>query len=82
MGWDNDVMKIHPFVVLGVLLIGCGIAALIHPNLSMPPKKRELQISGEKVIMETTRIVELPKVFSVLLLLAGGSLIFLSTRKT
>ena len=67
MGWDNDVMKIHPFVVLGVLLIGCGIAALIHP---------------EKVIMETTRIVELPKVFSVLLLLAGGSLIFLSTRKT
>ncbi len=82
MGWDNDVMKIHPFVVLGVLLIGCGIAALIHPNLSMPSKKRELQISGEKVIMETTRIVELPKVFSVLLLLAGGSLIFLSTRKT
>jgi hypothetical protein len=75
-------MKIHPFVVLGVLLIGCGIAALIHPNLSMPSKKRELQISGEKVIMETTRIVELPKVFSVLLLLAGGSLIFLSTRKT
>jgi hypothetical protein len=82
VGWDNDVMKIHPFVVLGVLLIGCGIAALIHPNLSMPSKKRELQISGEKVIMETTRIVELPKVFSVLLLLAGGSLIFLSTRKT
>jgi hypothetical protein len=75
-------MKIHPFVVLGVLLIGCGIAALIHPNLSMPSRKRELQISGEKVIMETTRIVELPKVFSVLLLLAGGSLIFLSTRKT
>jgi hypothetical protein len=75
-------MKIHPFVVLGVLLIGCGIAALIHPNLSMPSRKRELQISGEKVIMETTRIVELPRVFSVLLLLAGGSLIFLSTRKT
>jgi hypothetical protein len=75
-------MKLHPFVVLGILLIGCGIAALIHPNLSMPSKKRELQISGEKVIMETTRVVELPKVFSVLLLLAGGSLIFLSTRKT
>jgi hypothetical protein len=75
-------MKIHPFVVLGVLLIGCGIAALIHPNLSMPSRKRELQIRGEKVIMETTRIVELPRVFSVLLLLAGGSLIFLSTRKT
>jgi hypothetical protein len=75
-------MKVHPFVVVGVLLIACGIAALIHPNLSMPSKKRELQISGEKVIMETTRIVELPRVFSVLLMIAGGSLIFLSTRKT
>ena len=74
-------MKIHPFVVLGVLLIACGIAALIHPNLSMPSKKHEVQIGTDKVIMETTRIVELPKVFSVLLMIAGGSLIFLSTRK-
>ena len=75
-------MKIHPFVVLGVLLIGCGIAALIHPNLSMPSKKQEVVIDSQKAIVETTRIVELPKVFSVLLLIAGGSLIFLSTRKT
>ncbi|HEX2776971.1 MAG TPA: hypothetical protein VHN10_10060 [Candidatus Acidoferrales bacterium] len=75
-------MKIHPFVVLGVLLIGCGIAALIHPNLSMPSKKQEVVIDSQKAIVETTRIVELPRVFSVLLLLAGGSLIFLSTRKT
>jgi uncharacterized membrane protein YdcZ (DUF606 family) len=75
-------MKIHPFVVLGVLLIGCGIAALIHPNLSMPSKKQEVVIDSQKAIVESTRIVELPRVFSVLLLLAGGSLIFLSTRKT
>jgi uncharacterized membrane protein YczE len=75
-------MKIHPFVVLGVLLIGCGIAALIHPNLSMPSRKQEVVIDSQKAIVETTRIVELPRVFSVLLLLAGGSLIFLSTRKT
>ena len=74
-------MKVHPFTVIGVLLIAASIAALIHPNLSMPSKKRELQISGEKVIMETTRIVEIPKVFDVLLMIAGGSLIFLSTRK-
>jgi uncharacterized membrane protein YdcZ (DUF606 family) len=75
-------MKIHPFVVLGILLIGCGIAALIHPNLSMPSKKQEVVIDSQKAIVETTRIVELPRVFSVLLLIAGGSLIFLSTRKT
>ena len=74
-------MKVHPFMVIGVLLIACGIAAIIHPNLSMPAKKRELQISGKEVIMKTTRIIELPKVFDVLLIVAGGSLIFLSTRK-
>jgi hypothetical protein len=75
-------MKVHPFMAIGILLIACGIAALIHPNLSMPAKQRELQISGEKVIMKTTRIIELPKVFDVLLIVAGSSLIFLSTRKT
>jgi hypothetical protein len=75
-------MRVHPFVITGVLLIAAGIAALIHPNLSMPSRKRELQIGGEKVIMETTRIIEIPKVFSALLMIAGGSLIFLSTRKS
>jgi hypothetical protein len=31
--------------------------------------------------METTRIIEIPKVFAILLLVAGGSFIFLSTAK-
>jgi hypothetical protein len=75
-------MKIHPFVVIGILLIAAGIAAMIHPNLSMPSKKSEVQIGTLKTIIETTRIIEIPKVFSVLLLIAGGSLVFLSTRKT
>jgi hypothetical protein len=74
-------MKIHPFVVIGVLLVACGIAGLFHPNLSMPSKKSEIQIGSAKTIVETTRIIEIPKVFSVLLMIAGGSLVFLSTRK-
>jgi hypothetical protein len=74
-------MKIHPFVVIGVLLVACGIAALFHPNLSMPSKKSEIQIGSVKTIVETTRIIEIPKVFSMLLMIAGGSLVFLSTRK-
>lgn len=75
-------MKIHPFLVIGILLIASGIAALIHPNLSMPSKKSEVQIGTLKTIIETTRIIEIPKVFSVLLIIAGSSLVFLSTRKT
>jgi hypothetical protein len=74
-------MKIHPFVVMGVLFIALGIAALVHPNLSMPSKKKELEIAGERTIIETTRIIQLPKAFAILLLVGGGTFIFLSTRK-
>lgn len=74
-------MKIHPYVVMGILFIALGIAALIHPNVGMPSKKNEIEIGGTKTIIETTRIIEIPRIFSGLLLLAGGSFIFLSTRK-
>ncbi|HXN73517.1 MAG TPA: hypothetical protein VN861_13300 [Candidatus Acidoferrales bacterium] len=74
-------MKIHPFAVIGALLVAAGIAALIHPSLSMPSRKNEIQIGSVKTIVETTRIIQIPGVFGVLLIIAGGSLIFLSTRK-
>lgn len=74
-------MKIHPYVVMGALFVALGIAALIHPNVSMPSKKSEIEIGGTKTIIETTRIIQIPKVFGILLLVAGGSFIFLSTRK-
>ena len=32
-------MKVHPFVIMGILFIALGIAALVHPNLSMPSRK-------------------------------------------
>jgi uncharacterized membrane protein len=74
-------MKIHPYLLMGALFIALGIAALIHPNVSMPSKKKEIEISGVRTIIETTRIIEVPKVLGILLLVAGGSFIFLSTRK-
>jgi hypothetical protein len=78
---ENIAMKVHPFVVVGVLFIALGIAALVHPSLSMPSKKKELEISGERTIIETTRIIQLPKAFAILLLVGGGAFLFLSTRK-
>jgi hypothetical protein len=74
-------MKIHPYLLMGALFIALGIAALIHPNVSMPSKKSEMEISGVRTIIETTRIIEIPKVLGILLLVAGGSFIFLSARK-
>jgi hypothetical protein len=79
---ENTGMKVHPYVVMGILFIALGITALVHPNVSMPSKKSEMEIAGTKTIIETTRIIQIPKVFSVLLLVAGGSFIFLSTAKS
>jgi hypothetical protein len=78
---ENTGMKVHPYVIMGILFIALGIAALVHPNVSMPSKKSEIEIAGTKTIIETTRIIEIPKVFAILLLVAGGSFIFLSTAK-
>jgi hypothetical protein len=44
----------------------------------MPAKKQELEIAGNKVIMETRRVVEIPKILGVLLVVAGGAILFLS----
>jgi hypothetical protein len=74
-------MKIHPYLLMGALFIVLGIAALIHPHVSMPSKKSEMESSGVRTIIETTRIIEIPKVLGILLLVAGGSFIFLSARK-
>jgi hypothetical protein len=79
---ENTRMKVHPYVIMGILFIALGIAALVHPNVSMPSKKSEIEIAGTKTIIETTRIIQIPKVFGVLLLLAGGSFIFLSAAKS
>ena len=74
-------MKIHPFLMFGVLLIALGIGGLVHPNLSIHSKKDEVQIGPTKTIIETQRIVQIPAIFSGVLILLGGLLVFLGTRQ-
>lgn len=71
-------MKFNSLVTFGILFLALGIGGLVHPNIVMPGKKQELQISGQKVIMETRRVVTVPGVLGVLLILAGGAALFLS----
>ena len=71
-------MKFNSLTVFGVLFVVLGIAALAHPNVVMPAKKQELEIAGNKVIMETRRVVEIPRILGVLLVVAGGAALFLS----
>lgn len=70
-------MKFNSLVIFGILFLALGIGSLVHPNIVMPGKKQELQIAGQKVIMETRRVVTVPGVLGVLLILAGGAALFL-----
>ena len=71
-------MKFNSLVIFGILFLALGIGGLVHPNIVMPGKKQELQIAGQKVIMETRHVVTVPGVLGVLLILAGGAALFLS----
>ncbi len=73
-------MRFHPIAIVGVLLVLAGIAALIHPQVSMPAKKEEIQVGPGKAIIETRRIVTFPQPFSALLIFAGVGQIFLVCR--
>jgi hypothetical protein len=74
-------MKINFLTIVGVLVIGLGIAALIHPRVMMPGSHREVDIGNKKVIMETRRIVEIPPILGGLIIICGAGIIFLGAQK-
>jgi hypothetical protein len=69
------------FVLGGVVLILLGIGALIRPNIVMPAKRQELTIQGQKVEMETRRVVAIPRTLSVLVLVCGVGFILLRNQE-
>lgn len=72
---------IKPFAITGAILIAIGIAGFVHPRFLMPAKTDISSHGGEKVIIETRRIVRIPALMSACALLAGSGLIFLSFEK-
>jgi len=47
----------------------------------MPGEKHEVQIGSQEVIMETRRVIVIPRVLSGCLVLAGGLLIYAGFRR-
>ncbi len=69
-------------VILGVLLLLIGAATLIHPELKMRAHQREVDVEGQKLIINTRRIVMVPAVLSGLGIAAGAALVFAGARKS
>ena len=65
----------------GALVIVLGVYGLVRPNLLMPAKRQTLQIAGQNVVMETRRIVAIPRPLSGLLILGGLGLVLMSIQR-
>jgi hypothetical protein len=76
------MMGTKAFVVLGVLFVLGGLAALIHPRSLLPAQKSDTTIGSDRYIIETRRIVTVPPIVGALPLIIGAGLIFLGTRKS
>jgi hypothetical protein len=74
-------MRPKLFVVGGVALILLGIIALIRPNVLMPAKRQDLVIQGQRVKIETRRVVAVPRPLSALLIVCGIGFILLRNQE-
>jgi hypothetical protein len=74
-------MKFNFLTLAGLLVIGLGIVALVHPRVMMPSTQREVGIGDKKLIMETRRIVEIPPILGGLIIICGAGIVFLGTQK-
>lgn len=71
-------LKFNSLAIIGILFVALGIGALVHPNVVMPAKKQELQIAGNRMIMETRRVITIPGVLGALIIIAGVAALVLS----
>jgi hypothetical protein len=75
------LMKISLHAAFGVLFLVLGVVALIHPNFALPGKKDEVTIANQKVLIETRRIISIPRLASAIEIALGIGLIFFGSRK-
>jgi len=73
-------VKVTFYTVVGVILVAIAIAALVRPNWTLPAHKREETIANQRVLIETRRVIGIPRVASATELVLGLGLIFFGSR--
>lgn len=75
------LVKIKPFAIGGLVLVLVGIGTIVRRNIVMPAQRQETNSGDQMIITETRRIVRVPLPASIILIVAGCGLLFLSTRE-
>ena len=73
--------RITIYTVFGVLFAALGVIALVHPNFVLPGKKSEMVVGNQKVLIETSRVISVPRVISASEVALGIGMAFFGSRK-
>jgi len=68
--------------VAGIVLLAAGIWLLYRPNIPTHTKKSEVHIGSTYAVIETRRVVSVPKTANWILIACGGLLIVLGGRRS
>jgi hypothetical protein len=69
-------------VILGLLLIFAGIAALAYPYITYTEKERVVDVGPIKIDKEETKHIPISQIAAVAALVAGLALVFAGNRST
>lgn len=73
-------MKITFYTVFGIFLVVVAVIALVRPTWALPAKKHQETIANQRVLVETRRIISIPRAASATELVLGLGLIFFGSR--
>ena len=68
-------------VIVGVLLIVLGTAALVYKNFSYTSKETILQIGDLKATAETEKNIPIPNILGIVAIVAGVIIIAVGAKK-
>lgn len=72
-------LKLNTHTVFGVLFFVLGVIALIHPNFTMPGKTQTVTMSNQHILIETHRVISIPRAASATEVVLGIGLIIVGS---
>jgi hypothetical protein len=73
--------KVTSYTVFGILFFVLGVVALIKPNFSYKVSEREEITANQRVLIETRKVVSIPRAASAAEVALGVGLVFFGSRK-
>lgn len=67
-------------VILGILLLVCGVVGLVHPNFSYHKQEEVAKLGPYKATLDEEKTVQIPAALSVVLLVTGIGMVLLGPR--